>query len=112
MTGNLILEKKNSRSWNPDEVYSLFVLIVTVMIKIMHFSLQNFLLQMLFPSSWHISCKELTALVLIIMAATSAGRKRRPWSTTIIGPHVACLRGSWGTPSAKGSIAGGYFAAQ
>ena len=38
------------------------------------------------------------------MAASSAGRKRRPWSTTIIVPHVACLRGSWGTLSAEGSI--------
>ena len=46
------------------------------------------------------------------MAAASAGRKRRPWSATIIGPHVTCLRGSWGTLSAKGSIAGGYFATQ
>ena len=49
---------------------------------------------------------------LSTMAASSAGRKRRPWSTTIIGPHVACVRGSWGTLSAEGSIAGGYFAAQ
>ena len=45
------------------------------------------------------------------MAATSAGRKRRPWSTTIIGPHVAGLRGSLGTSSAKGSIARADFAA-
>ena len=35
------------------------------------------------------------------MAAASAGRKRRPLSTTTIVPHVACLRGSWGTLSGK-----------
>ena len=26
---------------------------------------------------------------ILTMTATSAGRKRRPWSTTIIGPHVS-----------------------
>ena len=46
------------------------------------------------------------------MAAASAGQKQWPWSTTIIGPHIACLRGSWGTLSAKGFIAGADFAAQ
>ena len=46
------------------------------------------------------------------MSAASAGRKRRPWSTTIIVPHVACLGGSWGILSAKGSVAGAYFAAR
>ena len=49
---------------------------------------------------------------LSMMVAISAGRKRRPWSTTIIGLHVACLRGSLGTLSAKGLIAGADFAAR
>ena len=43
-------------------------------------------------------------------ASFRMGRKRRPWSTTIIVPHVACLRGSWGTLSAEGLIAGADFA--
>ena len=34
------------------------------------------------------------------------------WSTIINSPHVACLRGSWGTLSVKSFIAGGYFAVQ
>ena len=46
---------------------------------------------------------------LSTMAAASAGRKRRPWSTTIIGLHIACISGAWGTLSAKGSVAGGVF---
>ena len=46
------------------------------------------------------------------MAAASAGRKRRPWSIAIIGPHVACLRESCGTLSAEGLIAGANFAAR
>ena len=49
---------------------------------------------------------------LSTMAASSAGRKRRPWSTTIIVPHVACVRGSWGTLSAEGSVPRGDFAAR
>ena len=46
------------------------------------------------------------------MTASSAGRKRRPWSATIIVPYVACLGGSLGTLSAEGLIAGANFAAR
>ena len=41
-----------------------------------------------------------------------ASAKNGARSTGTIGPNVACLRGFWDTLSAKGSIAGGYFAAQ
>ena len=43
------------------------------------------------------------------MATASAGQKWWPSSTTIIGSLVACLRGSWGTLSAKGSVTLAYF---
>ena len=46
------------------------------------------------------------------MTVASAGQKRRPWSTTIIGLHIACLKGSWGTLSAKGSVPQGNFVAR